>query len=369
MKGGDIISLIGRPEGVGSKSQNYGGEAMKGKVLLVSLLLALMAILSFPAFNAGPSAQTKPIELSYSIPYPAPYQGTKDLQRWAAEVEKRTNGQVKITTYPGGTLVRFPEVYDGVVKGIADIGTGIFGYTPGRFPLMELLDLPLWLPSAKIGSRAVWEAYKKLKPKEVNDTKLLMVFMPAVNMIASRKKPILTLEDFKGLQLRCTGSAAPYVKALGATPVHMPQSDVYDALAKGVFDATVTSPDVLKGYRQAEVVRYVTKTDLPSTLFFTVVNLSKWNALPRDIQKVFEETGEEWVPVMGKSFDDMGEEGIKFAVEKGCKVLTPSPQEVGRWRQQLGSVVGDRVKELEAKGIAAKPWVDEILRETEKLSK
>jgi len=341
---------------------------MKTKVLMLTITVAVVAALVFPAC-AAPASPTKPIELSFSIPFPAPYPGTVSLQKWADEVETHANGKVIITTYVGGTLVSFPEVYDGVLKGIADIGTGIFGYTPGRFPLFEFFDLPFWLPSAQVGSRVAWEAYENLKPREVSDSKLLMVFMPAVNIIASVKKPIRTLEDFQGLQLRCTGGAAPYVKALGATPVHMPQGDVYDALAKGIVDATLSSPDVLEGYKQAEVVKYITKTNLPSTAFFTIMNLDKWNSLPKDVQKAMEELGEEWVQVMGKTFDDMGESGMNYAISLGCEIVTPTPQELERWKQTLDPVVQQRVAELEAKGVPAKAWVDEIIKLRDKYSK
>ncbi|HOD72737.1 MAG TPA: C4-dicarboxylate ABC transporter substrate-binding protein, partial [Deltaproteobacteria bacterium] len=84
----------------------------------------------------------KVVELSYSIFFPPAHAQCKAGEDWAREIEKRTSGRVKINTFPGGTLTSAGECYDGVVKGISDIGMSCFAYTRGRFPVMEAVDLP-----------------------------------------------------------------------------------------------------------------------------------------------------------------------------------------------------------------------------------
>ena len=93
-----------------------------------SFLLILAG--AFPAL-----AQTKPVELTYSIFFPAPHKNTVLAGEWAKEIEKRTQGRVKITVFPGGTLTPADKCYDGVVKGISDIGMSVLGYTRGKVPL------------------------------------------------------------------------------------------------------------------------------------------------------------------------------------------------------------------------------------------
>src|SRR5512136_2945304 len=93
----------------------------------------------------------KPIELTYSIFFPATHKNTLLAQEWAKEIETRTGGKLKITVFPGGTLTKADVCYDGVEKGISDIGMSVLGYTRGKFPLSEVLDLPL---GAKTGAAA-----------------------------------------------------------------------------------------------------------------------------------------------------------------------------------------------------------------------
>jgi TRAP-type C4-dicarboxylate transport system substrate-binding protein len=87
--------------------------------------------------------QPKPIELTYSNFFPAPHNNSVLSVEWGKEVEKRTNGRVKVTVFPGGILTPAAQCYDGVVKGLSDVGLSVLGYTRGRFPLTEVLDLPL----------------------------------------------------------------------------------------------------------------------------------------------------------------------------------------------------------------------------------
>jgi len=100
-----------------------------------------------PEATGQPETQAEPkpevIELSYSIFFPPTHIQCKTAEDWAREIEERTDGQVKITVYPGGSLTKAPQVYEGVVNGISDLGMSCFAYTRGRFPFLEGLDLPI----------------------------------------------------------------------------------------------------------------------------------------------------------------------------------------------------------------------------------
>src|SRR6056297_1279307 len=119
------------------------------KLTLLALLTALLLAFAFTGCSKEDTAEKadasgekiKAIELSYSIFFPPTHIQTKTAEAWAEEVEKRTDGAVKITLYPGGALTKAPQCYDGVVNGISDIGMSCFAYTPGKFPLLEGLDL------------------------------------------------------------------------------------------------------------------------------------------------------------------------------------------------------------------------------------
>lgn len=101
------------------------------QVIGIALTLSLLAS---PLALSPAGAQTKPIELTYSMHFVASHQMAVFGKKWADEVEKRTNGRVKITMFPGGSLIPSPQAYDGVMKGIADIAMSFQGFTRGRFP-------------------------------------------------------------------------------------------------------------------------------------------------------------------------------------------------------------------------------------------
>ena len=92
-----------------------------------------------------------------------------------AEIDKRTNGAVKFEYLPGGSLTKADKVFDSVVTGIADLGYSCFTYTPGVFPVMELLDYPLGYPHGYVDTMVVNDFYNEFKPAELDDVHVLVV--------------------------------------------------------------------------------------------------------------------------------------------------------------------------------------------------
>src|SRR3989304_5362762 len=217
-----------------------------------SFLLILAG--AFPAL-----AQTKPVELTYSIFFPAPHKNTVLAGEWAKEIEKRTNGRVQITVFPGGTLTPADKCYDGVVKGISDIGFSVLAYTRGRFPLSEVVDLPLGSKSGYASTKLINDFYNQFKPKEFGDVKV-MYFHGHGPAIYHTKKAVRKLEDLKGMKIRCTGLATRIVTLLGGTPVAMPMPETYDSLSKGVVEGTLNPQEALQGFKFGEVVKFSTES-------------------------------------------------------------------------------------------------------------
>ena len=130
----------------------------------IAFIIYLTILLIGFSFINKASAQ-KPIELSYSVFQPAAHKATLFLSEWAKEIEKRTNGRVKITVFPGGTLTPADKCYQGVITGISDIGYSVLGYTRGRFPLAEVFDLPLGIKSGVMATKLANEFAKSFSPK------------------------------------------------------------------------------------------------------------------------------------------------------------------------------------------------------------
>ncbi len=329
-------------------------------MIFARFLATIIFLVTFTIYPLGTS-HAKKFELTYANFFPPTHIHGKLGKMWCEEVEKRTNGLVKITYFPGGTLLKGPTIYDGVVKGIADIGMSCFAYTRGRFPAMEAIDLPLGYPSGMVATCVINKFYNKFKPKELSAVKVLYLHAHGPGLLHS-KKPVYKLEDLKGLKIRSTGFSAKVAKALGALPVAMSQGQTYEALSKGVVDATFSPIEVLKGWRQAEVIKYTIdcKCIGYTTGMYVVMNKKKWNALPKDIQKIIEEINKEWIVKHGKGWDDADREGRKYTLSLGNKIIELPPEEAARWVKAVQPVIDEYIAEASKKGLPAKEYVKAI---------
>jgi TRAP-type transport system periplasmic protein len=309
----------------------------------------------------GTGFAEKPIKLTYSLFFPPTHGQAETAMAWAKEVEKRSNGRVTIDVFPGGALTPAPAVYDGVVNGISDIGMSCFAYTRGRFPVMEALDLPMGYPSGMVATKVANEFYSTMKPKELDDVKVLYIHAHGPGLLHT-KAPVRKMADLKGMKIRSTGFSAKVTKALGAIPVAMPQGDTYEALQKGVVNGTFTPIETLKGWRQAEVVKYT--TDCPevgyTTAMYVVMNLDKWNALPEDLKTLFNDLNNEWIEKHGAEWDRLDEEGKAYSLSKGNEIISLSADETEKWVSAAAPIIGEYSQKANAKGLPGDKAVAEI---------
>jgi TRAP-type C4-dicarboxylate transport system substrate-binding protein len=166
------------------------------------------------------------------------------------------------------------------------------------------------------------------------------------------------------MKIRCTGLSSKIAKYLGAAPVAMPQNQAYEALQKGVVEGTFCPIEVLKGWKQGEVIDYVieTKSLGYTTAMFVVMNKKKYESLPPDIQRVFDEVGEEWVDRHGDVWDGADRDGLKFVIELGKKIHGLSPAQEKLWLQSISPIIIEYQAKMEKKGLPAKKAV-KVLRE------
>jgi TRAP-type C4-dicarboxylate transport system substrate-binding protein len=327
----------------------------------VSILIIACVLVSLVFGNVPLVKADDAINLTFSVFFPSTHAHAIASENMAKEIEKRTNGRVKITMFPGGTLTKADVCYDGVVKGISDIGHSVFAYTRGRFPVMEAVDLPFGYPDGKTATRVAYELYKALNPEELQDVKVLTLHAHGPGILAA-KKDVNSLEDMKGMKIRCTGLSAKLAENLGAAPVAMPQNAAYEALQKGVVEGTFCPIETLKGWKQGEVIDYVVESKALgyTTAMFVVMNKEKYESLPPDIQKVFDEVGEEWVDVHGQIWDDADYAGREFVTELGRTIHALSPEEEAKWVQAVQPIIDDYVKTMEEKGLPGQQAVDTI---------
>jgi TRAP-type C4-dicarboxylate transport system substrate-binding protein len=320
------------------------------------LLISLFLIVGF-----SPATKAATIKLSYAFFAPARSFPGVQMMRWAKEVEKRTNGKVKVNTYPGGTLLGAKNMLDGVVSGVADIGCFCPPYMPGRFPLMEAVDLPVGFKSSKVASAVTAALYKKYKPASFSKVKVLTMFCCAPGNIMS-KVPIKSLKDLKKIEIRGTGISGKYLGAIGATPVAMPMSSVPESLQKGVVKGLISSLEVMKDFNFASLCQHVTILNGPTTSFAVVMNKKKWDSLPADVKKVLEDLYDEQCAWTGKYEDDHVKEALAWSKKKyNVKVYKLTDAEYKEIDKKVHFMVENYLKKTAKAGLPGKKFLDDLM--------
>jgi TRAP-type transport system periplasmic protein len=312
--------------------------------LLVFILVVTTASVSY--------AQQKTITLRYSAHHPAGDPNSQLIEQWCKEVDKRTNGRVKVTYYPGAILTPPAQTYDSVIQGIADIVTSMSSWTKGRFPLSEVIDLPLGYTSAYQATRLAVAFYQKFKPKEFDETHVLYMGATPPQILIMKQRQVRTLEDLKGLRIRAAGNSARLVQLLGGAPVGMPITDVYDSISKGVVDGVITSYEPMKAYRLAEVSRYVTEwhaTYQNST--WTAMNKQKWESISPEDRKTIEAIDDEWSEKQGKLWDAQDKVGKDLFLQRKGGIIKLTKEEDARWTKAISPMLDEYVSSMKTKGL------------------
>ena len=330
------------------------------KKQLPVIVLSIFALSMVFSFFTPVSAVAETIKLSYAQFAPAKTFVGVQLERWIAEVEKRTGGKVKIDAFHGGTLLGAKNMMDGVIAGTADIGTLVMAYQPGRFVITNATSLPFGFPSARVASLTLLDLYLKYKPKSFSKVKVLCMYTSGPSNIMS-KVPVRSLADLKGLDLRASGGAAKTLKAWGANQIGMPMSATPEALQKGVVKGLFSSLEVMKDFKFAEICKYVTMTDAVIYPFSVVMNLDKWNSLPKDVQKVMDDMAREHSEWTGTYMDNHIVESIAWSKKtQGVEVITLSKAEKEKWDKLLGPIMADWRVATNKKGYPADAIVADI---------
>jgi len=336
----------------------------KSVLILVGLLTVLMLAAFIPAASAA-----EPIKLSYANFPPAPTFPCVQMERWKTEVEKRTKGMVAINTYPGGTLLGAKAMMDGVIAGQADIGNLCMAYQPGRFVVTNATSLPVGIPNAKVGSLVLLDLYKKYQPEEFSKVKVLTMFTTAPTNIMS-KVAVRSMDDIKGLDLRASGGAAQILGAWGANPVGMPMPATVEALQKGVVKGLYSSLEVMKDFKFAEMCPYVTMTDTVIYPFAVVMNMDKWNALPKDVQKVMDDLILEQAEWTGDYMDGHVTDAIAWSKKThNVEFISLSKDEKAAWDAKLQFLTDKWIADAKEKGLPADAIVSDIKASVAKYSK
>jgi TRAP-type transport system periplasmic protein len=324
--------------------------------------IAALAVLSLASLAAD-AQDVVTLKVHHFLP-PSSYAHTTFIQPWCDKIAKESANRMKCQIYPsmqlGGTP---PQLYDQVRDGVVDVVWTLPGYTAGRFPLVEVFELPFMMLDPEGTSKAVWNYVQQNDSAEFKEVKALAFHVHGPGVIHMVNKPIKTMADLKGMKLRApTRQTNKFIAALGATPVAMPVPQVGEALAKGVIDGAVIPYEVVPSVKVQELVKFHSETDPASAALYTSVfifamNKAKYDALPADLKKVIDaNSGEALSGQIGKAFLMADIEGKKVIGKNAVNVIPSS--ELENWKKAGQPLVDAWVADANAKGANGKQLLD-----------
>jgi len=325
------------------------------KKLFVLLSTLVIAVMMFGTASTAASAAAEPVELKLAHAWATTHHVHVILDQWVKDVEKATDGRVKITIYPGGALSTAVQLYDTVRTGVADLAWFLQGYTPGKFPLTSVVELPFMASSSKQGSSALWELYENSPEMqaEYGGVKVLCMWVVDTGQLMTARKVVRNLEDVKGLKIRIgSDTTKDTAVALGAVPILMAINELYDSLQKGVVDGTLLGTSAIRTFKLQNLLKGLTIGHFFVNAHALGINKNSWAKIPAEDQKiVMDLAGMRLAKITGLKFDSEGKVGYDDAVAAGAEVVQLTPAEMARWKNAVGGIYQKWIADTNAKGL------------------
>ena len=320
----------------------------------------LLSLIGGAAIAVSTATLTQAAEFNFTLQSFLPAQATipsKIIDVWADQIEEASGGRIEIERFASMQLGgKPPELIDQVIDGSLDITWNVLGYTPGRFPMTEVFELPFIVTDARAASSAFWQMMvEQINEAEFQDVKMLGVWVHGPGVIHS-VEPVKSPADFNGMKIRgASRQVNALLKELGATPVGMPIPSVPEALSKHVIDGATMPWEVTKALKVPELVSNHTEFTGPmlyTVTFVLVMNNDKYNSLPDDLKAVMDEnSGIKFSVFAGGTQQDYDEPSRQLAVDRGNIIVTLDAAQSAEWAAASQPVYDAWIVEMKDKGI------------------
>ncbi|UCH49886.1 MAG: TRAP transporter substrate-binding protein [Betaproteobacteria bacterium] len=301
------------------------------------------------------------------IHHPLPVSSTvhqKVLLPWCEALQLQSNGRLQCRLFPsmqlGGTV---PQLIDQVGDGVVDIIWTLPGFSPGRFPMTEVFELPFMIRDAEAASRALWDYVHQHDMKEFAGMRPLALHVHGGGVFHTIDRPIRRRGDLRGMKIRApTRQTTRFMAILGATPVGMPVPQVPEALAKGVIDGTLLPYEVMPTLKVDELTRYHSEpgSDQPkiyTSVFVLGMNKARYDSLPTDLKKIIDaNSGIELSARIGSIFGQA--EVINRQPLPPASINVISDQEIASWKKFGQPIIDGWVRDVTKSGADGKMLLD-----------
>jgi TRAP-type C4-dicarboxylate transport system substrate-binding protein len=334
-------------------------------------LAATVAALSL----AGASASAQTITLTASSWLPPSHILSETQKEWCGLLEQKTSGKVKCNILPRGVAAP-PGTFDAVRNGLADLSFTVQGYTPGRFVLTQMAEVPFLGDTSEPVSVAFQRIYDRYPAfaAEHQGVKVLAVFTHGPGIVYNTKRPITKIDDLSGLKFRVGGGMVNEIgKALNMNLTLKPAPESYELLSSGVMDGTLFPAESIESFKLDKIVKYATTFPggLYNVAFVFMMNQATYDKLPADAKKAVDElSGEYAARMFGRGWDKVDRRGMAFMQAAGVQFTKADAAFVKAVREKTAAVEDTWAKAAEAKGLKdAKKVLAEFRAEIAKLQK
>ncbi len=332
------------------------------KIGLAPHAIAVLLVATAPSLARA----AEPVTLKFAFPGPiTAYLNTKGMTPWIRAVEKASDGTLKIKLFTGPTLGTFRNMYERTLSGVAQVSFGIFGPFAAQFPRTQVADLPFLSTDTKISSVALWRLYAKgLLNPEFDKVKVLALFnFP--NSALHTNEPVKTIADLKGIKLAVSSrTAAEVAAALGASPVTLTPTEVYQGLSRGVANGVVIAWTAVRTWKLYEVTKDHINAPLGEAPAFVFMNKTAFARLPAKAKEAVDRhSGEPFSEKLGSANEAADRaESRTVAAMPGQSVRRLSAAQYKIWKARVQPVIDTWVRHAPdgAKILAA--YRDEIAK-------
>lgn len=277
------------------------------------------------------------------------------LVPWTEQVAAATEGRVTVQILDA-PLGPPPAHFDLAATGAADVTFGVHAYTPGRFALTDLAELPFLTPSSEALSVAFWRLHEAMLADkgEHAGTHVLALWGHGPGHLFTTDRPVTPLDGLAGAKIRVAGPlTSQLVTELGMVPIQAPSPQTYEVLAGGVADGIVFPYESIPFFKLDSLVKNALRVEggLYNVSFFMVMNEGRWQSLSEaDRAAIDSVSGEPLVRMAGRAWDAADAAGLA-ALEGTVAFHDATPEEMETIGAAADAIYAAVREKAEAKGV------------------
>ena len=266
------------------------------------------------------------------------------LRLFKAGVEQRSGGRIKVELYPASQLGQIPTTVDGVALGTIEFAMPAVGFLIGLEPRFQMFDAAGLFDSVEHGQKVLADPAVRARLASFGEAKGVEPLIMALNgpLMAVSHKPIRTVADFRGQKIRVPGAAPLHIepfKKLGASPISMPLGEVLPAMQNKTIDASISSFNVLTGFKYYDVAK--TATYLPASFLMVggIVNRNFMKSLGPELAAIVREEARKAEVVFSTFGVADVERTREIWTKNGGEAITMAPEEAASYLKDVTSVI------------------------------